>query len=366
MKKIYKKANITFIVITVIISILSFFIYLGFFAGIQGNLVSETDDLICRAFVAAKDTKIVKTAEFFSKINEKCKKDDITIKSKTRNEIFKETSDIMVRCWYRYGEGNYDFMSNFNTEGNWCFSCATIKFKGDAKGNVYNFNQFKDWANQNKFKLKNGTEIEYANYLNIKYSDISENDLGEMKGLLDDGSLANDEDLRPMAIYIQEQYDYLQDLKLKEINTNENVYVVYRYDRVSRDIGEIITEIGKNMAIGAATGAAVSIGTNIALTILTGPIGGAKLIYSIYKNIMKVTDVVKKERLLTKIKNILEKLYKFGAKFTKFTSGAAKIGATAGGVYGATYNANYVQYVDIMTQEQYYRLCGTERADLSN
>ena len=32
----------------------------------------------------------------------------------------------MVRCWYRYGEGEYDFLSNFGTTGNWCFLCGTV------------------------------------------------------------------------------------------------------------------------------------------------------------------------------------------------------------------------------------------------
>jgi hypothetical protein len=49
------------------------------------------------------------------------------------------------------------------------------------------------------------------------------------------------------------------------------------------------------------------------------------------------------------------------AKIGTMVSNSAKVAAgTAGGIVGYNYNDNNRQYVDVMTKEQYFRLCGSE------
>ena len=60
-------------------------------------------------------------------------------------------------------------------------------------------------------------------------------------------------------------------------------------------------------------------------------------------------------------KSFVDKSKDYLKRMTLITATTAAAGGVAGGVVGYNYNDNSNQYVDIMTQEQYYRLCGTQR-----
>lgn len=94
----------TFIIGGVLVIILTFFIFLTFFSGISKSVVSESDDMICRALVASQDkTKVL--GVFLFELNNKCKVDyDSTLSLEDKDEGFKEIAHYMSRCWYRFGE----------------------------------------------------------------------------------------------------------------------------------------------------------------------------------------------------------------------------------------------------------------------
>ncbi len=258
-----KKANPSWFLITIIISIISFLLYLVVFSNITGGIVSETDDLACRAYVSLKNFGGVKIGEFFYTINEKCKKDSIKISSSEKEEIFQETGDLMKRCWYRYGEGEYDFLSNWKSTGNWCFLCGEIEFTRAAKegSESLDFNDFIKWSEENKIRLKGGNEMTYYDYINFKYADISTEELNDVnRQLLEEIENANG-DNKEVLMMLSQQQQSLQDLRLKEINPEHKTYVVYRYDRIEGDVldkaiqtltggvGGVITGIGVGMLV---------------------------------------------------------------------------------------------------------------------
>ena len=76
-----------------------------------------------------------------------------------------------------------------------------------------------------------------------------------------------------------------------------------------------------------------------------------------YLEVIEEFNVVKKDKTILKDSTSLREITK---------RGMALIGGVAGGVVGSNYNGYSNQYVDIMTQEQYYRLCGTQTFDKSN
>jgi hypothetical protein len=336
-----KKADINFFIVSVIIIILSFFIYLSFFSSISNIVVSETDNLACTSYVATSDNSAVKAATFFYNIDKKCSKDDITEKLETKDEKFQLIGDRMVSCWERYGKGQYDFMSNINTEGNWCFTCGAIEFTDSDE--VYDYNEFIKWTNNTKLK-RNNEEITYHDYVAMKYSDYDTKtlkDISDAAKELEEIKKEGDPNFNKLMFYFSEQNQNLQDLAFKEINTNEKIFLVYRYDRWEQDLDEVIA----STAAGAAGATALSF---VVTSVATGGIGFVVKLGTVVKALGEGSILVSK---ISKIMNLMSKTVKI----------STLVGAAgAGGVTGFNYNSNNLQYVDIMTQEQYYRLCGTE------
>ncbi|MFW6233027.1 MAG: hypothetical protein ACOC3Z_00005, partial [Nanoarchaeota archaeon] len=231
--KFNNKSNMQYMIGVVIVSLIGFFILMGFFINTGNVLVSSTDDTNCRSYIAAKDNLAVKIGEMFSKINSKCKVDKFEIDESEKDKVFKEIAESMRRCWYRYGEGEYDFLGNMDTEGNWCFACATISFNSKNK-EIYSYNDFVNWTSENKFTMSNGTEMSYFDYLSLKYSDATHENVSQVKDIINELISEDDKELEPILLHISQQYEYLQDLRLKQINTNEKNFVVYRYDRLPK------------------------------------------------------------------------------------------------------------------------------------
>lgn len=72
-----KKAIAAGVLVGMIIIFVSFFLYLFFFVNISKGVVSEADDISCRAYISLKSFPGIKFGEFFYKINEKCFIDEI-------------------------------------------------------------------------------------------------------------------------------------------------------------------------------------------------------------------------------------------------------------------------------------------------
>lgn len=250
--KISKKANSLAYVIGILLAIMTFFIYLTFFTGIKTSIATSSDDLYCRVFVAAKDTKIVKTGEFFHEMRQRCKLNEpVKFNFDEKEESYDDLINGMSRCWYRYGEGEFDFMSNLDTNGNWCYLCGEVQLNDVSQSLAYK--DFIDYAKTKKYN----ESMTYAQYINLKY--VSTND-DEIKGLRKDYEvLISDKDIdasvKSMIILLGEQINLIDDMRTKQINgADEKMYMVYRYDRIPKDFTEKINDAESGAKIGIGVG----------------------------------------------------------------------------------------------------------------
>lgn len=252
-----KKGVEQFIIVGVIISILTTFVYFAFYSGLTTQLASATDDLACRSFVSVSSNNIVKAGEvLFGDITQRCKKDKKTISVQNEKQVYKDVANMMARCWYRYGEGQYDFLKNWNTEGNWCFSCAELSY--DGQGEIYKYNDYIDWSKENNLTLQNGSSRPYYNYFNVKYSDINDEEIATIRNEYEELIRDDDPVLNGFKPIVAENFIYVQDLRSKVIDTNSKSYIVYRYDRPSESAGEELVDAFIGAGVGFAAGFVVT------------------------------------------------------------------------------------------------------------
>lgn len=270
-----KRGEITFIAVSIIVLIVSFFTLLGFFGTIGNDVANASQDSVCRAWITANSNTGIKTSkdiakvgdasEFLSALNKKCYADSITIKSKKSEDIYESIGDEMSRCWYRYGEGKSDFLSNFDSTGNWCFLCGVVEFDDKLKDEKpQEFSDFVNWLSKtDSGKIdEEGKKLMYSEYVNFKYYEVGNNELEDIEIEINDlfnGELKDDNAYRDIKNILLGQYETLQDLKLKEINPSEDLYVVYRFNRVSKNLDESMSDA--MWTAGGSMGVAIVVGT---------------------------------------------------------------------------------------------------------
>jgi hypothetical protein len=254
-----KKGDITFLTVIILVSIVSFGVITVYFVGNSNLIATELDDVGCRALIVGKSNTLAKIGQFFYEINNKCVKEEIINNYQSNEELFDDVGDNMQRCWYRYGEGQHDFLSNYDTQGRWCMLCGTIESSNDI--GEFNLAEFVDWTekDENAIQLKNGSKGKYLDYVNFKYFDDQSNQLLDIAETLETLDKTDPTD-KLFAEIFEEQYQGLVDLNLKKITTYENQknYIVYRFDRIDTDLDDQVT----NALIGAGTGIALGIATS--------------------------------------------------------------------------------------------------------
>lgn len=321
-----KKADIMFVTVIFLVSIISFGVVSLYLLNTSNTISSELDDIACRGLIIGKSDLRMKIGEFFFEINNKCIKEEIVEDYQNHEQLLTDVGDSMQRCWYRYGEGQYDFLSNYDTEGNWCMLCGTIESENDI-GNVP-VSSFINWAEseENVVTLKNGSKGKYLDYVNFKYANITSGELQNISSTL--ASLDSQDTTEKLFVEIfEEQYQGLIDLKLKEITTqpDQKNYIVYRFDRIETDESEKIQNalISAGVSLGVSLAASTLIenvvvwsGTALICTgsLVTGPgavaicgstVAAASL--NTGKTVLKATTGVSK---ITKLSKLSEKITK--------------------------------------------------------
>ncbi len=312
MKVENKKADMaSFFVITILL-VASFFIIWNYSVSNTNVIVTESEDLLCRKLTMAKDNTGVNIAsEFIDILNKNCRKDNIESNANTQDEVFKETAESMKRCWYKYGEGQADFLSRLNSNGNWCFTCGKLIF--EKTDDVYSYsNEFIPWLESNKFDGKDGSMVSYAEYMNLKYVDVDADHMIEIRDAINDLTAQDEAEMRPFLYYLSEQNQNLLDLRKKQINTNEDIYVVYRYDRLDKKTTELLVDVGGGILAGIATElvveGAMTLGVGAALKIVALPgtliLKGEKLA-EFQKKMNKIVDMIGRAVKYTKTKKVV-------------------------------------------------------------
>jgi hypothetical protein len=191
--------------------------------------------------IVGTSNPLAKIGQFFYEINNKCVKEEIISNYQSNEELFDDVGDSMQRCWYRYGEGQHDFLSNYDTQGRWCMLCGTIESSNDI--GEFNLAEFVDWTNkdENEIKLKNGSKGKYLDYVNFKYFDDQDNQLLDIAETLETLDKTDQTD-KLFAEIFEEQYQGLVDLKLKKITTYENQknFTVLRIMEISRSLSLLL------------------------------------------------------------------------------------------------------------------------------
>lgn len=365
--KYTKKGDISFLTIILIVTIISGGM-LAFFIFDSNETISKTlDDIQCRGLIFAKDySKLPALDIFLWEITQKCKVDSIIIEnSKTGDESFEEIAQTMQRCWYRYGNGEKDFLSAWDTTGQWCFECARIEFEN--KGDIYSYSDFILWMNSNFFINSSGEKMSYLNSLNvISYShsedQIFQRDFSNILNKLEielknDGEISQ-EDINHYNDILLGLSNNINSFKYKQINTNENNFVVYRYDRIKRDLYDTIED-----SLSTTEEVAIKYGGTIGITYaLTSPFSFSKKVAS---GVSSASASVKNiDGTVSNLKNSIKSSKTYSKLALKVLRRSPLIGTI---IFGFdNHNTNYIQYVDIMTQEEYYRSCGTERRIVGN
>ncbi|MDD5650571.1 MAG: hypothetical protein PHF86_09180 [Candidatus Nanoarchaeia archaeon] len=94
---------------------------------IAGNIKSKTDIEICRQSIQLNAQKVLGIQKFSTPIN--CPSNNFTIKDeKSAN---KDIANAMYDCWYKFGEGELDFMGS--DKGSFCYLCSKINFDDSLK-----------------------------------------------------------------------------------------------------------------------------------------------------------------------------------------------------------------------------------------
>lgn len=317
-----KKAMATVAVIGIVISLLSMYLISDFIFSTSELTSTTAQDQACQASILAKDSTLGGIATFFTSIQSSCKTEDYEIENSNSEDQFKQIATSMAKCWNRYGNGEYDFLSSFGTEGNWCFSCAKLSF--EEKGPVYNYaNDFVPYTQQTEFTLSNGTKLTYYNYLNLRYFDENNSGLVDIQsGINEINNLITDEDsaMKTLIFSLSEKNQELLDLASKQIDTNEEIFVIYRYDTIPQSTLEIIGTTAASMGAGFGAGLAIeSILFMGAGALLAIPTGGASLLVAGAALSKRAYTAVEKYSHLQEVYLKIEKIYDLTGKAIKFS-----------------------------------------------
>lgn len=366
-----RKGEITFILISVLISLVGFFIFLNFFMGQSQTIETQLEAQSCRALMSAqselKNVTGGQFIEFIADIGRSCvilEKDDVKVTS--ANETFTAVAKEMQSCWYRYGEGEYNFLNGYSTEGNYCFLCTKLSFEENNQLGNFKFSEFIDWSEKNFITFSNGSKISYYNYMQMKYADISAENKTQMLQALDEisslgNSLGEDEkkELLKLHEFFQVQYQYALDLDKKKISTLEPTYIVYRFDKREMDVDQLLENVRVGMQEGAITSVVITGATTIAVSVIMAPFTfGGSLVAGAGALAKGAVAAVKIEKTFRNLRQIVSAI-KLTKKISAITALTVGTGAVVGAVANADYNLNNLQYVDVLTQEQYFRQCGT-------
>jgi hypothetical protein len=307
-----KKAMATMTFVGVVISLISMFLISDFIFTTSDLTTTVAEDANCKKSVALKSSSTVKLYEFIEELNHNCKTEYKELKTDVKTENLKSISNSMTKCWDRFGAGEFDFLSNFDTEGNWCFTCA--KLHSDESINPISFStDLIPYQKNNSITLSNGSSIFYYDYMRMKYYDG--NDLTQLEEINDGidelSNMIGDTDAitQPLIDSMYNKNKEIFDLALKNNDFSNDVYVVYRYDRIPKDVLEIAGDIGQGVLAGMA--------------VETVLIGGAGLVLAPFTFGASLALTAAQ---LAKVANKLGKTYSIGKDLIKFKEVLNKIG----------------------------------------
>jgi len=166
--------------VTIIILIISFAVIIAFFLLL--NLKGTIDKESCRNSVllrgslpGGKDVVSLecKTQDICLSMGDDCevsRKDMVTIKVRSENELVGEMVNILYDCWWMMGEGKVDYISaGIGFDENYCSICSKIYFDDKIKqkyGDGIKYEKLYDYMKQTKIPGKDESYLFYLFQLN--------------------------------------------------------------------------------------------------------------------------------------------------------------------------------------------------------
>ena len=334
------------------------------FSSTTTSTISKADVIACNSFLKIQSSSIVKSINtiddltgLLTQIDLNCKKQNLFIETDEKKKVFREIANSMNTCFDMYGSGKIDFLDNFEKK-NYCIVCSKINFEN--KNNAYEFSEFLNWAKENKKDEEDNLTFYQA--INFKEGVKDEDSLVDIGMEIE--KMKQDEELIDFAIAFSRQKNDIYDLIYKEIDTNQEGYVIYNFERAPDYSGAL-----KGAAVGATVGAGVSygariLGASLACTFVAGPIGtlvcglGSALVSGAKVAIKSAKFAIGAASFL-KVSKRVETLIRF-SKNNKALIAGTTTGAGVGGVGTALYSDKSFQYVEYLNKEEYYRKCGFE------
>jgi hypothetical protein len=254
-------------IILLIILLVSFIVILFFLFKI--NLGKESDSEICHNSVAMRANPISKDA-----VPLKCSRAYICltkdgdcaqmtkpeiIKVETKEEIYNALAKQMANCWWMFGEGKIDYVTDTMTKNNYCSICSQILFDDSLKkiegvGNEISQDELYDYLSKTKMPDEDYT---YAYYL------LGTNNVRMIKSELSNQA---GKDVTFGTITVGKQYFVVMGIT-SEVNT---LGWVIR----GAAVGGALVVGAATFGIGTAGFVAIAVGEGVGVG---GGIGGAKL-----------------------------------------------------------------------------------------
>lgn len=321
--------------IGVLLLILTFFILFSFFVTSSNIISTEAENLACRAIIEVEATKSYKIADeitnrvkidsFLNNLRNRCPIERLNFKSNAEvDEVFYEISESAARCWFRYGEGELDFLSSFGTTGQWCFVCSTVEFESNTFVSPYK--DYFDYVVSTKYREDSeGNPITYGEYFNLYIVDeLSHDEEVEIQSAINDYLSSGEEILSSSAATVLEQYINHMDFQLKTISSDQTLYVVYRYNRVDESFfsgasGAVIGFLAPIVVASVLEGAAVGFAGAVAcggpvtgpLAAVCGAVAGAvKTIHSFFRGASVITRSYSSVTRLNRLSSLISNKYR--------------------------------------------------------
>ncbi len=295
-----RKSQLNSYLVSIIAIMLSFIIIVGFYKFYLSRADAKAEAIACNSLVRGVD-KLGKLT-FLVNIKNKCKVSKYEIKSDNKEEVFKEIAEAMRDTWFKYGEGKYDFMSKFSGGKKWCFLGAIVKFdkKIGDDGNI-DIKEFNEWLKNSKFK-KGDKEVKYIDYFNYERFEGNEEEYDRLQKVFYDllEEAKGDRAMELPAIVASDEFIKVSMLKEKQINTNKDLYIVYIFERPSKDLDSRVN-----------TALIYGVSSAVAVEIITFWIPGAAL-----KMVKKLGAVTKFFEILSLVRRISG--FEEGVKAFKF------------------------------------------------
>jgi hypothetical protein len=338
-KKGFGKVAVAFIIATIVGILL-----VSFGSKMTSSVLEYVDDDKCKGYVlvasfledlVARESynELLYSVQFY------CNKFEEKLEGKNQDEQFREIADSMVRCWNKFGKGDVNFFNKWEikkSNSKLCFTCGIIHPNPDVNiPSTYYKDDFLKFLKTEKKevneKTENGFEKVQKKYIDLFLPGVIGIEASEEFEKREEN---NKKQLEEMTTNKEELYELgsnfdvsIQGLKYKKINTNEKIYLVYRYDRFSRSFSQTVKDMTKSSLSGTKFGVLGSGVVISASCILFPPMciaGGFTLI-----------------------------------------GGSVVLGGVAGTILkgGKNYlinSKNNIQYVDIMDFYEYRRTCGNE------